>query len=145
MALIAHEDRRMLLRAIAAVRAEIEPEPPVLDYRLPPRPDRIRRGSDNVIKSLRIAKGEVVTGFSRAAHIVEGVYETGVQERVHFENRAMAAWLDGESLVVQGSMQGPCYVWKALNHAPSSSTPRSASAGSTTASRTSICPAHTQS
>src|SRR3989475_5568345 len=35
------------------------PEPPVLDFRVPPRPDQIQYGRDNVLKRLKIEKGDV--------------------------------------------------------------------------------------
>lgn len=122
--LLAHEDRNLLRRAVAAVKVEVAPEPPVLDYRIPPRPDQLQRGTDNLIKSLRITKGDVAAAFASAAHIVEGVYETGAQEHVYIENQAMAAWVEpeqgggaGDVVVVRGSMQCPYYVLNALKHA----------------------------
>lgn len=119
--LLAHADRNLLRRAVAAVKVDVAHEPPVLDYRIPPRPDQIQRGTDNLIKSLRIAKGDVAAAFASAAHIVEGVYETGAQEHVYIENQAMAAWIedgpDGDIVVVRGSMQCPYYVLNALKHA----------------------------
>lgn len=119
--LLAHEDRNLLRRAVAAVKVEVASEPPVLDYRIPPRPDQLQRGTDNLIKSLRIAKGDVAAALASAAHIVEGVYETGAQEHVYIENQAMAAWVetgsDGDVVVVRGSMQCPYYVLNALKHA----------------------------
>lgn len=115
--LLAHKDRALLRRAVAAVRLEIDPLPPVLDYRQEPRPDQVQRGTDNTIKSLRICKGDVDAALARAAHVVEGVYETGAQEHVYIEPQCMAAWLEGDCLVVRGSMQCPYYVLNALKHA----------------------------
>src|SRR6185436_15693657 len=109
--------RDLLRRAVAAVKVEVDPLPPVLDYRLPPRPDQIQRASDNVIKALRIQKGDVEAGLRSAWKVVEGVYETGAQEHVYIENQAMAAWVEGDVVVVRGSMQCPYYVLNALKHA----------------------------
>lgn len=115
--LLAHADRQLLRRAVAGVKIEIDPLPPALDFRIPPTPDQIQRGTDNILKSLRIQKGDVAAGLREAKHVVEGVYETGAQEHVYIENQAMAAWLEGDVLVVRGSMQCPYYVLNALKHA----------------------------
>lgn len=126
--LLAHEDRNLLRRAVAGVKVDVAPEPPVLDYRLPPTPAQLQRGTDNIIKSLRINKGDTAAALASAHRVVEGVYETGAQEHVYIENQAMAAWLEaGPSgriendadniVVVRGSMQCPYYVLNALKHA----------------------------
>jgi CO/xanthine dehydrogenase Mo-binding subunit len=119
--LIAHPDRDKLRRAVASVKVEIDPLPPVLDYRLPPRPDQIQRGSDNLLKALKIQKGDVAAALRSAHRVVEGVYETGAQEHVYIENNAMAAWIEpgtgGDVVVVRGSLQCPYYVLNALKHA----------------------------
>ena len=115
--LLAHRDRRELRRAVAAVTVEVAAEPPVLDYRQPPRADQIQFGSDNVLKHLSINKGNVAAAISKAPVVVEGVYETGAQEHVYIEPQGMIAELDGDVLVLRGSMQCPYYVLKALMHA----------------------------
>lgn len=119
--LVAHADRAMARRGAAGVRVEIEPLRPALDFRLRPECDQIQRGNDNVIKSLRIVKGDIQEGFRAATHVVDGEYETGAQEHVYIENQAMAAWVDGsgdsDCVVVHGSMQCPYYVLNALKHA----------------------------
>lgn len=115
--LIAHPDRDALRRAVAGVRIDVDREPAVLDFRLPPRQEQIQRGTDNVFKHLRINKGDVDAALATAAHVIEGTYETGAQEHVYIENQAMAAWLEGDTLVVLGSMQCPYYVFNALKHA----------------------------
>lgn len=115
--LLAHHDRNLLRRAISAVHVEIDPRPSVLDYRVPPSADQIQRGSDNVLKELRINKGDVESVFQSATHIVSGTYETGAQEHTYIENQAMAAWVEDGCVVVQGSLQCPYYVLNALKHA----------------------------
>jgi CO/xanthine dehydrogenase Mo-binding subunit len=115
--LLAHPCRETLRRAAAAVRVEVDEDDPVLDYRVPPRPAQIQHGPDNVLKALRIEKGDVDAALRRAAHVVEGVYETGPQEHVYLETNAMEAQLAGEVLEVRGSMQCPYYVVDALVHA----------------------------
>jgi CO/xanthine dehydrogenase Mo-binding subunit len=115
--LLAHRSRPALRRALAAVEISVAPEPPVLDFRLPPRPDQLQHGSDNVFKRLHIEKGDVERALASAPVVVEGTYETGAQEHVYLEPQGMIARLDGDVLLVEGSMQCPYYVLKALMHA----------------------------
>ena len=115
--LLAHADRRALRRAVAAVTVEVAAQPPVLDYRVPPRPDQIQVGADNVLKHLSIVKGDAAAALAGAPVVVEGVYETGAQEHVYIEPQGMIAELDGDVLVLRGSMQCPYYVLKSLMHA----------------------------
>ncbi len=115
--LLAHPDRDSLRRAVAAVDIEVDPEPPVLDFRLPPRPDQIQYGDDNVLKHLRIEKGEVERALTKAPHVIEGVYETGAQEHVYLETQGMVAWEEDGVITVTGSMQCPYYIVDAFKHA----------------------------
>ena len=115
--LVAHASRDMARRAARAVEVQIDPEPPALDFRLRPRPDQIQYGTDNVLKRLKIEKGDVERALARAPVVVEGTYETGAQEHVYIETQGMIAWLEGDVLVVKGSMQCPYYVHRALAHA----------------------------
>jgi CO/xanthine dehydrogenase Mo-binding subunit len=115
--LLAHPDRAALRRAVAAVTIEITPEPAALDFRVVPRPDQIQYGPDNVLKRLSITKGNVERALATAPIVVEGTYETGAQEHVYLEPQGMIAELDGDVLVLRGSMQCPFYVLKALLHA----------------------------
>ena len=103
--LLAHRDRVALRRAVAAVTIEVAPEPAALDFRVPPRPVQIQYGADNVLKHLRIEKGDVERALATAPVVVEGVYETGAQEHVYLEPQGMIAHMDGDVLVVRGSMQ----------------------------------------
>jgi CO/xanthine dehydrogenase Mo-binding subunit len=52
-----------------------------------------------------------------AAHVIEGVYQTGAQEHVYIENQGVIAWIEEGAVVVRGSMQCPYYVLNALKHA----------------------------
>lgn len=71
--------------------------------------------SDNVIKHILIGRGELEAGFAQAEVLVEGEYRTGLQEHVYIEPQGVIAipGSDG-SITVQGSMQCPYYVHKAL-------------------------------
>jgi CO/xanthine dehydrogenase Mo-binding subunit len=119
VALLAHPDREQLRRGVAAVTVEVEGLPAVLNYREPPQPNQLQRGNDNLIKQLRIDKGDIAQAFACPdAIVVEGTYETGAQEHVYIENQGMLAWVDANDVVtVKGSMQCPYYVLNALRHA----------------------------
>lgn len=112
--LLAHPSRAEVRRAARGIEVEIDPEPAVLDFRVPPEPEQIQYGDDNVIARLEIVKGNVERALAESPVVVEGVYETGAQEHVYLENQGMIARLDGDVLVIQGSMQCPYYVVKAL-------------------------------
>jgi CO/xanthine dehydrogenase Mo-binding subunit len=117
VALIAHESREMVRRAVAEVTVEVDPLPAALDFRAAPTPEQIQHGEDNVLRHLEIHKGDVEAALAAAAHVVEGVYETGAQEHVYLENQGMIAWAEGGVVCVRGSMQCPYYVVNALKHA----------------------------
>jgi len=115
--LVASADRDVVRRAVRDIQLEIDPEPAALDFRVPPRPDQIQYGDDNVLKHIQIDKGDVDRALASAPVVIEGVYETGSQEHVYLENQGMIAWQDGDVIVVQGSMQCPYYVHAAMAHA----------------------------
>jgi len=115
--LVAHPSREMARRAAQAVEIVVVPEPAALDFRVAPRPEQIQYGADNVLKRLKIEKGDVERALAHAPVVVEGAYETGAQEHVYLETQGMIAWLEEDVLVVKGSMQCPYYVLNALQHA----------------------------
>ncbi|MSR06724.1 MAG: hypothetical protein EXR93_06645 [Gemmatimonadetes bacterium] len=114
--LVAHRSRDEARRAAMAVEIVVEPETPVFDFRVTPVTNQIQYGADNVLKRLKIEKGDVATALKDAPVVVEGTYETGAQEHVYLENQSMIAWLDGDVLTVTGSLQCPYYVLAALKH-----------------------------
>jgi len=115
--LLAHPSRDSVRRAVRAVDVVIAPESPALDFRIAPAPDQIQYGPDNVLKHLQIVKGDVERALAQAPVVVSGTYETGAQEHVYLETQGMIAYLEGDVLVVKGSMQCPYYVLKALQQA----------------------------
>lgn len=117
VALIAHESREMCRRAAAAVEVVVDEVPAALDYRIAAQREQVQHGTDNVLKRLKIEKGDVERALASAARVVEGVYETGAQEHVYIENQGMIAWVEDGAVVVKGSMQCPYYVLNALRHA----------------------------
>jgi CO/xanthine dehydrogenase Mo-binding subunit len=113
--LLAHPDKQKLREAVASVRVEYDPLPPVFTIEESERQDLIVWGPDNVLKSFLLEKGDVDSAWGNAAHIVEGVYRTGAQEHLYIENNGMIAEYSIENgVTVWGSLQCPYYVHKSL-------------------------------
>jgi CO/xanthine dehydrogenase Mo-binding subunit len=113
--LLAHPDRHLLPKAVAAVRIEYEPLPAVHSIEESERGDVVVWGEDNVFKKFLIEKGNVDAAWSEADFIVEGAYSTGAQEHLYIENNGViAAYAPDVGLTIWGSMQCPFYVHKSL-------------------------------
>jgi CO/xanthine dehydrogenase Mo-binding subunit len=113
--LIAHASKQRLREALAAVHIEYEPLPPVFTIEESERGDVIVWGTDNVLKSFLLEKGDVDQAWAEAAHVVEGEYRTGAQEHLYIENNGMIAeYSESEGVTVWGSLQCPYYVHKSL-------------------------------
>jgi CO/xanthine dehydrogenase Mo-binding subunit len=113
--LLAHPDKHKVREAVSAVEIEYEPLPPVFTIEESESQDAIVWGSDNLIKSFLLEKGDVDAAWAHAAHIVEGEYRTGAQEHLYIENNGMIAeWSDETGVTVWGSLQCPYYVHKSL-------------------------------
>ncbi|HEV2749142.1 MAG TPA: xanthine dehydrogenase family protein molybdopterin-binding subunit [Gemmatimonadales bacterium] len=115
--LVAHASREAARRAVRSIEVTVAAEPTALDFRAAPTREQIQYGTDNVLKHLKIEKGDVDRALARAPVVVSGTYETGAQEHVYLETQGMIAYLEAGVLVVKGSMQCPYYVLKALQHA----------------------------
>ena len=100
--LLAHEDLDTLRQA----RVELDCEP------LEPVFDPIR--STQILKELRIDKGDVDGALAGAVVIVEGEYRTGHQEQLYIEPNGVIAVPENGGVTVYGSLQCPFYVHKAL-------------------------------
>ncbi|HJR64789.1 MAG TPA: xanthine dehydrogenase family protein molybdopterin-binding subunit [Gemmatimonadaceae bacterium] len=100
--LLAHEDLDTLRRA--RVDIDYEPLEPVFD------PTR----STQILKDLRIVKGDVEEALASAEVVVEGEYRTGHQEQLYIEPNGVIAVPENGGVTVYGSLQCPFYVHKAL-------------------------------
>ena len=89
--LLAHPDKHKVREAVAAVKIEYEPLPPVFTIEESERQDVIVWGADNLLKSFLLEKGDVDSAWAGAAHIVEGEYRTGAQEHLYIENNGVIA------------------------------------------------------
>ena len=113
--LLAHPDKHRLREAASAVRIEYDPLPPIFTIEESERQDAIVWGTDNLIKSFLLEKGDVESAWANAAHIVEGEYRTGAQEHLYIENNGVIAeWNAETGVTVWGSLQCPYYVHKSL-------------------------------
>ena len=114
--LLAHPDRHLLPKAVAAVRIEYESLPSVHSIEESESGQTIIWGDDNIFKSFLMEKGDVEAALAREdVLIVEGEYTTGAQEQLYIENNGViAAYSQDEGLTVWGSLQCPFYVHKSL-------------------------------
>jgi CO/xanthine dehydrogenase Mo-binding subunit len=113
--LLAHPDRHVLPKAVAAVSIEYDPLPAVFTMEESESHSEIIWGADNTFKTFLVEKGDVDGIWEKADYIVEGEYRTGAQEQLYIENNGMIAAFDREQgITVWGSMQCPYYIHKAL-------------------------------
>ena len=111
--LLAHPDKHKLRKAAEGVRIEYEALPPIFTIEESERKDQIVWGTDNLMKSFLLEKGDVDSVWAKAAHIIEGEYRTGAQEHLYIENNGIIAeWSDEAGVTVWGSLQCPYYVHK---------------------------------
>ena len=113
--LLAHPDKHKLREAGGAVHIEYDSLPPVFTIEESERQDPIVWGTDNILKSFLLEKGDVDSAWAAAAHIVEGENRTGAQEHLYIENNGIIAEYSAKGgVAVWGSLQCPYYVFKAL-------------------------------
>jgi len=113
--LVAHENRHILPKALAAITIEYQPLPALFTIEESEKQAEVIWGTDNVFKQYLVEKGNVDSVWADAAYIVEGVYTTGAQEQLYIENNGVIARFDPESgITLWGSLQCPFYVHKAL-------------------------------
>ena len=65
----------------------------------------------------KVEKGSIDEAFKDADRIFEGTFETGHQEHVYLETNGMIAVFKGGKIEINGSLQCPYYVHKAVAHA----------------------------
>ncbi|HEX8880624.1 MAG TPA: xanthine dehydrogenase family protein, partial [Candidatus Acidoferrum sp.] len=113
--LLAHEDRHLLPKAVAAVSVSCDPLPAIFTIEESEGRREMIGGRGNTFKTILIEKGDVESAWQKADYIVEGEYRTGAQEQLYIENNGMIAVFEPrQGLTVWGSLQCPYYVHKAL-------------------------------
>jgi CO/xanthine dehydrogenase Mo-binding subunit len=117
VALLAHADKGLLEKAARLVELDAEPLPAVFtpEESLASAARDAQHGGDNVLKRLRVARGDAQAALRRSAVVVEETYQTGPQEQLYIETQgALAVASPEEGVHVWGSLQCPYYVHKAL-------------------------------
>lgn len=61
----------------------------------------------NVLTRGRVRRGDAAAALAQAAHVAEGVWETGFVEHAYIEPEAGAAWIEGETVVIRACTQAP--------------------------------------
>lgn len=113
--LLACPDRFKAEEARKRVTIEVEPLPAVLSLDASANKDTLLFGEDNCFKRISIDKGDVDAAFARDDILIfEGEYETGAQEQLYIEPNGMVATATRDEVTVEGSLQCPYYVHKAL-------------------------------
>ncbi len=113
--LLAHPDKHKVREAVDAVQIEYDALPPIFSIEESERQNQVVWGTDNLLKSFVLNKGDVDSVWNSAAHIIEGEYRTGAQEHLYIENNGVIAeWSAEDGVTVWGSLQCPYYVHKTL-------------------------------
>lgn len=118
IALVAAPDESTLKEALASLHPELEELPPVLTVEESLERKAVIWGDDNVQASYLVEHGDIEGAFAGADVIVEETYSTHHQEHLYLETNGMLArpGADG-GVTVEGSLQCPYYVARALAHA----------------------------
>ncbi len=95
--LLAHSDRHLLPKAVAAVSIEYETLPAIFTIEESESCAEIIWGTDNTFKTYLMEKGDVDAVWKGADYVVEGEYTTGAQEQLYIENNGMIATFDARA------------------------------------------------
>lgn len=97
-------DLRKVGKLLDEIKVEYDILTPVFDA----------RESEEVFFEFNIEKGDVDLAFQDADKIIEGNFETGLQEHIYLETNGMIAKFQEGKMIVHGSLQCPYYVHGAL-------------------------------
>jgi CO/xanthine dehydrogenase Mo-binding subunit len=113
--LLAHPDKQLAEKARRLVSIDVDPLPAVHSIADALEARTVVWGSDNILKSYQVERGDVDAALSSARRVIEGEYETGAQEQLYIEPQGVIAQVtpDGD-VTVWGSLQCPYYVHNAL-------------------------------
>ncbi|MCL2010296.1 MAG: xanthine dehydrogenase family protein molybdopterin-binding subunit [Synergistaceae bacterium] len=115
LALIAAPDAETLRAALDAVKPEIDRLPAALTLDEGLEANVKVWGEDNILDEYRVACGDLEKGFAESDVVVEGTYETGLQEQMYLETQGAAAIpLPDGGMEVILSLQCPYYVHNAV-------------------------------
>ena len=100
LALIAAESVAIAEKAMALIEYELEPLPGVFDPLEAMKSGApVVQGTDNIVASYKVRKGDVEQGFAEAEHIIENTYRTPFQEHAYLEPEVGLAWVDENEVI----------------------------------------------
>lgn len=122
VAVVVAETEAQAQAALKLIEVDYEDLPPLLDPIAAMQPDAPRlhpdRGDSNVCVHYKIRKGNVDEAFANADVIVEGEYQTPVQEHAYLQPEAGLAYLDEEGrITVESAGQWTHADRKSIAHA----------------------------
>ena len=97
-------DEHEVARLLREVKVEYTKLTPVFDA----------RKAEDVFFNVNIEKGDIENTFKDADRIYSGEFETGLQEHIYLETNGMIAEFKDGKLTINGSIQCPYYVHKAI-------------------------------
>jgi CO/xanthine dehydrogenase Mo-binding subunit len=112
--LVAHANREALLEFMDEIEVKEEAWEPVLDLNQSMHGNLVVHRDGNLLKEIRIEKGEPQAILGQGEIVVEGTFHTGAQEHAYIEPNGIIAWIEDGRICVRGSMQCPYYVQGAL-------------------------------
>lgn len=113
--LIAAPTKELAAQAARHVEIQYEELTPALNIEEGLKAETKIFGDDNIFKHYTIDRGSVTDGFNAAEVIVEGTYHVGHQEQLYIEPNGVIASVDADdNITIQGSLQCPYYVHRAL-------------------------------
>ena len=100
LALIAAETLALAERAAELIEYDLEPLPGVFDPVAALEPGApIVQGTDNVVATYKVRKGDLEAGFAEAERIVENTFRTQFVEHAFLEPEVGLAWVDENEVI----------------------------------------------
>jgi len=100
LALVAAETVAIAERATELIDYELEPLPGVFDPIEAAKPGApLVQGTDNVVATYKVRKGDLEAGFAAADRIVENTFRTPFQEHAFLEPEVGLAWVDENDVI----------------------------------------------
>ena len=100
LALIAAETLALAERAAELIEHDLEPLPGVFDPLEALKPGApVVQGTDNVVATYKVRKGDIDKGFAEAERIVENTFRTQFVEHAFLEPEVGLAWVDENEVI----------------------------------------------
>jgi CO/xanthine dehydrogenase Mo-binding subunit len=100
LALVAAETVAIAEKALDLIDYEVEPLPGVFDAEDALKPGApIIQGTDNIVSTYKVRKGDVEQGLRGAEHVIENTYRTQFQEHAFLEPEVGLAWVDENDVI----------------------------------------------